>query len=75
MPRVRKTALLSVIRESDDRCVFTGSQTDCFLVSFTDGTFTGVVCWNELLELIHRVNEEPNDSKLGTLDDRVPPKG
>jgi hypothetical protein len=66
MPRAKKTALLSIIRESDERCVFTGSNTDCFLVSFADGTFTGVVCWSELLELIRRVVGIPERPDIGT---------
>lgn len=67
MSRSKKTALLSIICESDDRCVFTGSQTDCFQVSFTDGTFTGVVCWSELLELIRRVTGDPQKSDFGNV--------
>ena len=73
MPRAKKKSLLSIHQESDDRCVFTGSQTDCFQVSFADGTFTGVVCWSELLKLIRRMTQETNQPTLSSLDDKAPP--
>lgn len=59
MPRARNKGLVTILGESNDRCVFTGSQSDCFKVAFADGTFTGVTCWSALLKLIRRGSEAP----------------
>ncbi|PHS05792.1 MAG: hypothetical protein COA78_14980 [Blastopirellula sp.] len=42
----------------DIPCFVNGTYTDCFLVQFKDGSFSGVLCWDALLDALKRKSKE-----------------
>ena len=57
MPKGNKS-LLSVLEPSEGPCVFTGNRDKCVKVLFSDESFSGVVSWDALWNLIARKNGE-----------------
>ncbi|PHS12924.1 MAG: hypothetical protein COA78_07790 [Blastopirellula sp.] len=43
---------------NDIPCFSTNSKKDCFLVQFKDGSFSGVLCWDALLDALKRKTAE-----------------
>lgn len=72
--------MLTIKKPVDTPCFATNSKENCYLVSFRDGSFTGVLCFQALLDALKRktaqmeVEKTPPTQKVEKTPPSTPPK-
>ena len=65
--------MIKILRLNTKPCFLTGVVHDTVDVKFADGSFTGAICWSELLKVVKRKSKEAQNNDKTPKEDTTKP--